>query len=84
MKKLADVNAKIAEKVVEGYKKIEDGVVSGYKKIEEGAVEGFNKVTDKIVGTVFAKEDETVEETKERLSANIKTKEETEDKGENK
>lgn len=84
MKKLADVNEKIAEKVVEGYKKIEDGVVNGYKKIEDGAVEGFNKVTDKIVGAVFAKEGETVEEAKERLSANIKTKEESEEKGENK
>lgn len=84
MKKIADVNEKIAEKVVEGYKKIEDGVVSGYKKIEDGAVEGFNKVTDKIVGAVFAKEGETVEEAKERLSANIKTKEESEEKGENK
>lgn len=72
MKKIADVNEKIAEKVIEGY-----------KKIEEGAVEGFNKVTDKIVGTVFAKEGETVEEAKERLSANVKTKEKTEDKGDN-
>lgn len=84
MKKIADVNEKIAEKVVEGYKKIEDGVVNGYKKIEEGAVSGFNKVTDKIVETVFAKEGETVEEAKERLSANAKTKEKTEDKGDNK
>lgn len=83
MKKLADVNEKIAEKVVEGYKKIETGVVDGYKKIEEGAVEGFNKVTDKIVETVFAKEGETVEEAKERLSANVKTKEETAESGDN-
>lgn len=83
MKKLADVNEKIAEKVVEGYKKIEGGVVDGYKKIEEGAVSGFNKVTDKIVETVFTKEGETVEEAKERLSANVKIKEETEDKGDN-
>lgn len=73
MKKLADVNEKIAEKVVEGYKKIEDGVVGGYKKIEEGAVSGFNKVTDKIVEKVFAKEGETVEEAKERLAAGAKT-----------
>lgn len=83
MKRLAEVNEKIAEKVVEGYKKIEDGVVSGYKKIEEGAVEGFNKVTDKIVGTVFAKVGETVEEAKERLAANVKEKEEAEDQGDN-
>lgn len=44
---------------------------------------GFNKVTDKIVETVFTKEGETVEEAKERLSANVKIKEETEDKGDN-
>ena len=80
MAKFADHMEKIESGVVEGYKKIEDGVVSGYKKIEEGAVEGFNKVTDKIVGNVFAKEGETVEEAKERLSANVKTKEETEEK----
>lgn len=63
-----EANEKIAEKVVEGYKKIEDGVVSGYKKIEEGAVDGFNKVTDKIIEKVFAKEGETVEDAKKRLS----------------
>lgn len=73
MKKLADVNEKIAEKVVEGYKKIEDEVVGGYKKIEEGAVSGFNKVTDKCVEVLFAKEGETVEEAKERLASNKKT-----------
>ncbi len=84
MKKLADVNEKIAEKVVEGYKKIEDGVVSGYKKIEDGAVSGFNKVADKCIELLFAKKNETVEEAKERLSANVKTKEENEDKGETK
>ena len=44
MARFAEVNEKIAEKVVEGYKKIENGVVSGYKKIEDGAVVGFNRV----------------------------------------
>lgn len=51
-----------------GYKKIEDGVVGGYKKIENGAVEGFNKVVDKCVEKLFAKEGESVEEAKTRLS----------------
>ena len=64
MSKFTEVNEKIAEKVVEGYKKIEDGVVSGYKKIEEGAVDGFNKVTDKCVEKLFAKDGESVEEAK--------------------
>lgn len=68
MSKLVEVNEKIAEVVVGGYKKIEDGVVDGYKKIEKGAVDGFNKVTDKCVEKLFAKEGESVEEAKKRLS----------------
>jgi len=68
MSKLVEVNEKIAEAVVGGYKKIENGVVGGYKKIEKGAVDGFNKVTDKCVEKLFAKEGETVEEAKKRLS----------------
>lgn len=71
MKKLADINEKIAETVVDGYKKIEDTFVGGYKKIEDGAVGGFNKVTDKCIDKLFAKSGETVEEAKERLKKNI-------------
>ena len=67
MAKLADINEKIAEKVVDGYKKIEQTVVDGYKSIETGAVEGFNKVSDKCIDVLFTKEGETVEEAKERL-----------------
>lgn len=68
MSKFADVNEKIAQKVVEGYKKIEDGVVGGYQKLEDGVVEGFGKVTDKCVEVLFAKEGESVEDAKQRLS----------------
>lgn len=68
MSKLAEVNEKIAEAVVEGYKKIEDGFVEGYKKIEKGAVDGFNKVTDKCVEKLFAQEGESVEDAKKRLA----------------
>ena len=68
MAKIADMNEKIAQTVTEGYKKIEDGVVSGYKKIEEGVVGGFGKVSDKFVETLFAKEGESVEDAKKRLS----------------
>ncbi|MBQ5362887.1 MAG: hypothetical protein IIU63_06005 [Clostridia bacterium] len=68
MSKIAETNEKIAEKVVEGYKKIETGVVDGYKKIETGVVEGFGKVTDKCVEVLFAKEGESVEQARERLS----------------
>lgn len=68
MSKFVEVNEKIAEVVVEGYKKIENGVVDGYKNIEKGAVDGFNKVTDKCVEKLFAKEGESVEDAKKRLS----------------
>ena len=66
--KLVQANEKIAETVVEGYKKIEDGAVGGYKKIEESVVEGFNKVSDKFVEKLFAREGETAEDAKKRLS----------------
>ena len=72
MSKFVEANEKIAEKVVEGYKKIENGVVSGYKKIENGVVEGFGKVTDKCVEKLFAKEGESVEDAKKRLSGDKK------------
>lgn len=68
MSKFVETNEKIAEAVVEGYKKIENGVVEGYQKIEQGAVDGFNKVTDKCVEKLFAKEGESVEDAKKRLS----------------
>ena len=68
MSKIAETNEKIAQKVVGGYKKIETGVVDGYKKIENGVVEGFEKVTDKCVDVLFAKEGESTEDVRARLS----------------
>jgi hypothetical protein len=68
MSKFVKANEKIAEGVMAGYKKIENGVVGGYKKIENGAVNGFGKVVDKCVEVLFAKDGETVEEAKARLS----------------
>ena len=61
---------KIENGVVTGYKKIEDGVVGGYKKIENSVVEGFGKVVDKCVEVLFAREGESVEDAKARLSGN--------------
>lgn len=68
MANVKETNEKIEKKVVEGYKKIENGVVSGYKKVETGVVEGFNKVSDKCVEVLFAKDGESVEDAKKRLS----------------
>ena len=72
MSKFAEVNGKIAEKVVEGYQKIEDGVVGGYQKMEAGIVKGFEKVSDKFVEVLFAKDGESVEDAKKRLSGDKK------------
>lgn len=66
------MSSKIQKGIVDGYKKIEDGVVTGYKKMETGVVEGFGKVVDKCVEVLFAREGETVEEAKERLSEKTK------------
>lgn len=63
---------KIEQGVVTGYKKIEEGVVGGYKKIEDGVVGGFGKVVDKCVEVLFAREGESVEEAKARLSGKDK------------
>ena len=59
--KFVQINEKIAEEVTTGYKKIEDGVVGTYKKME-----------DKFVDNFLAKDGETVEEAKERISSEIK------------
>ncbi len=67
-----EVAEAVAEGTVSGYKKIENGVVTGYKKIENGVVEGFGKVVDKCVKVLFAKEGESVEDAKARLSGKDK------------
>ena len=72
MSKFVEANEKIAEGVVKGYRKIEAGVVGGYKKIETGVVEGFGKVTDKCVEMLFAKDGESAEDAKKRLSGDEK------------
>ena len=55
-------------KIVEVNEKIAEAVVGGYKKIEEGVVEGYEKVTNKCVEKLFAKDGESVEDAKKRLS----------------
>jgi hypothetical protein len=54
--KLLQVNKKIADSVVGGYKQIENGVVGAYKQVE-----------DKFVDQYLTHEGESVEEAKRRL-----------------
>lgn len=70
MSKIAETNEKIAAAVTQGYQKIENGVVNGYQKIEHGVVSGFEKFSDGCVKVLFAKEGESVEDAKKRLSKN--------------
>ena len=59
---------KIETGVVTGYKKIETGVVNGYLKLQDGIVDGFGKLINKCVEVLFAREGESVEQAKARLS----------------
>ena len=68
MSKIKEINQKIEDAVVGGYKKIEDGVVSGYQKIEDGVVSGYKKIEDKFIDTFLAEEGETTEEARARLT----------------
>lgn len=56
--KLVEVNKKIEEKVVGAYKSVESSVVGIYKKVE-----------DKFVDSFLTKDGETVEDAKNRITA---------------
>ena len=64
---LKNVNGKVEDGVVKGYKKIEDNVVGGYKKVEDSVVGAYKAVEDKFVDTFLKHDGETVSEAKERL-----------------
>lgn len=49
------------------YKAIEGGVVGAYKAVEKGAVDAYHKVEDTMVDKLFRRENETVEQAKDRL-----------------
>lgn len=57
----------VAKAAQDAYKTIEENVVGTYKKIEDGAVSAYEKVEDFFVDKMFRKENETVEEAKDRL-----------------
>lgn len=54
-------------KLVQVNEKIADAVVCGYKKIENGVVEGYTKLEDKFIDRFLTHEGETVEDAKKRL-----------------
>lgn len=67
--KLVQVNKKIEEAVVGGYRKIEQTVVGGYQSIENTVVGGYQKIEDGFVDRYLTRDGETVEEAKQRLKA---------------
>lgn len=67
MSAFKDVNQKIEDTVVGGYKKIENAVVGGYQKIEDGVVAGYKKVEDRFIDAFLSKDGETTEQARERI-----------------
>ena len=65
---VVEVYEGIEKGVVDTYEKIEEGVVGGYKKVENTFVSGYKKIEDKFIQKFLAREGETTEEAKERLS----------------
>lgn len=63
-------------KLVQVNEKIAEGVMGGYKKIEEGVVGGFTKMTDRFVDQFLAREGESVEDAKKRLAEEQAAREE--------
>lgn len=59
---------KMTQAILHGYKAIETAVVSAYQKIETGAVQGFQALTDRCIARFFAREGETVQQARARLS----------------
>lgn len=72
--KLTQVNEKIADTVVKGYKKIEESVVGGYQKIEDGVTGTFKKVEDGFVERFLTHAGETVEDAEKRLAGEQKAR----------
>lgn len=65
--KLVQINAEIADAVVGGFQKIEDTVVGGYRKIEDAFVDRY-----------LTRDGESVEEAKNRLAAEQRERQATE------
>lgn len=59
---------KIKRIVVGSYQAIERAVVGTYRRIEAGAVTGFAHVSDWCIGKLFAREGESVEQARARLT----------------
>lgn len=58
----------ISNTVISTYTAIQNGVVKGYLKIQNGAVSGYEQVESACIRKLFARNGETVEQAKARLS----------------
>lgn len=59
-------------RIVEINEKITDAAVGGYKKIESAVIDGYTKIEDKFVEKYLVHDGETVEKAKERLKSEDK------------
>lgn len=72
--KLVQMNEKIADAVVDGYKKIEKTVVNGYQKVEDTVVNNYQKIEDGFVDRYLTHDNESVADAKARLKASHEKK----------
>ena len=68
MSKFVKANEKIEAAVTGSYRKIEDTVTGGYKKVEDTFVGGYKKVEDQFIRTFLARDGETTEEARHRVT----------------
>jgi len=68
MSKFVKTNEKIEAAVTGSYRKIEDTVTGGYKKVEDTFVGSYKKVEDQFIKTFLARDGETVEAARHRVT----------------
>ena len=66
----------VEEGAVHTYQKIEDTVVGGYRKMEDAVVGGYRKIENAFVEKFFARDGETPEEAKVRMTQEYEAREE--------
>lgn len=60
----------MAKKMADGIEKISQALTAGYQRMESSIVHGFEKVSSRCIDVLFAREGETTEQARQRLSGN--------------
>ena len=68
MSRFQETNEKIENAVVGAYQKIEESVVGGYRTVEKNVVSAYKRVEDGFVSTFLARDGETAQQAKLRIT----------------